>query len=104
MDVLSNTCYYIFYLFIRNNCFLHEFYIILRIFSNNLIYWHISFIYFISTPPPPQQVTDRTCLRALEKIKNQLEKGSKELDPVVAAQDQAQDINTTTALQNEDGN
>ncbi|KAK7822037.1 hypothetical protein U0070_006586 [Myodes glareolus] len=49
-----------------------------------------------------EQVTDRTCLRALEKIKNQLEKGSKELDPVVAAQDQAQDINTTTALQNED--
>ncbi|KAH0515794.1 Condensin complex subunit 3 [Microtus ochrogaster] len=50
-----------------------------------------------------EQVTDRTCLRALEKIKNQLEKGTKELDQVVVAQDQAQDTNTTTALQNEDG-
>ncbi|XP_005366060.1 condensin complex subunit 3 [Microtus ochrogaster] len=49
-----------------------------------------------------EQVTDRTCLRALEKIKNQLEKGTKELDQVVVAQDQAQDTNTTTALQNED--
>ncbi|KAM7326271.1 hypothetical protein ACRRTK_014749 [Alexandromys fortis] len=51
-----------------------------------------------------EQVTDRTCLRALEKIKNQLEKGTKELDQAVVAQDQAQGTSTTTALQNEDGN
>ncbi|XP_006981702.1 condensin complex subunit 3 [Peromyscus maniculatus bairdii] len=46
-----------------------------------------------------EQVTDRTCLRALEKIKIQLGKGSKEFDQTVIAQD----VNTTTnVLQNED--
>ncbi|KAL2780029.1 condensin complex subunit 3 [Daubentonia madagascariensis] len=47
-----------------------------------------------------EQVKDRTCLRALEKIKIQLEKGNKEFgDQVVAAQD----TNTTiTVSQNED--
>ncbi|XP_055480064.1 condensin complex subunit 3 [Psammomys obesus] len=45
-----------------------------------------------------EQVTDRTCLRALEKIKIQLGKGNKELDQAVVAQD----VNTTTdVLQNE---
>ncbi|OWK06957.1 NCAPG [Cervus elaphus hippelaphus] len=47
-----------------------------------------------------EQVKDRTCLRALEKIKIQLEKGIKEhSDQAVAAQD---DITTMTALQSED--
>uniref|UniRef100_A0A8C2QHG1 Non-SMC condensin I complex, subunit G n=1 Tax=Cricetulus griseus TaxID=10029 RepID=A0A8C2QHG1_CRIGR len=46
-----------------------------------------------------EQVTDRTCLRALEKIKIQLGKGSKESDQAVVAQD----VNmTTNVLQNED--
>ncbi|XP_059131833.1 condensin complex subunit 3 isoform X2 [Peromyscus eremicus] len=46
-----------------------------------------------------EQVTDRTCLRALEKIKIQLGKGSKEFDKTVIAQD----VNATTnVLQNED--
>ncbi|XP_028721718.1 condensin complex subunit 3 [Peromyscus leucopus] len=46
-----------------------------------------------------EQVTDRTCLRALEKIKIQLGKGSKEFDQTVIAQD----VNTTiNVLQNED--
>ncbi|NP_062311.1 condensin complex subunit 3 [Mus musculus] len=45
-----------------------------------------------------EHVTDRTCLRALEKIKSQLGKGGKESDPGVVTQD----VNTTTAvLQNE---
>ncbi|XP_060221341.1 condensin complex subunit 3 [Meriones unguiculatus] len=45
-----------------------------------------------------EQVTDRTCLRALEKIKIQLGKGNKELDQAVVSQD----VNTTTdVLQNE---
>lgn len=49
-----------------------------------------------------QQVKDRTCLRALEKIKIQIEKGIKEhSDQAVAAQD---DITTMTVLQSEDGN
>ncbi|XP_076992611.1 condensin complex subunit 3 [Tamandua tetradactyla] len=47
-----------------------------------------------------EQVKDRTCLRALEKIKIQLEKGNKEYsDQTVAA---AQDAKTTTITQNED--
>ena len=42
------------------------------------------------------------CVRALEKIKVQLEKGNKEPgDQVVAAQD---DNTTTTVFQSEDGN
>ncbi|CAH7452693.1 condensin complex subunit 3 [Phodopus roborovskii] len=46
-----------------------------------------------------EQVTDRICLRALEKIRIQLGKGSKEFDQAVIAQD----VNTTTnVLQNED--
>lgn len=54
----------------------------------------------ISHIPHPQHVTDRTCLRALEKIKSQLGKGGKESDPGVVTQD----VNTTTAvLQNENG-
>lgn len=46
---------------------------------------------------------DRTCLRALEKIKNQLEKGNKEYgDHTVAA---AQDGSVmTTIYENEGGN
>ena len=49
-----------------------------------------------------QQVKDRTCLRALEKIKIQIEKGIKEHSgQAVAAQD---DITTMTVLQSEDGN
>uniref|UniRef100_A0A8C2PEU4 Nuclear condensin complex subunit 3 C-terminal domain-containing protein n=1 Tax=Capra hircus TaxID=9925 RepID=A0A8C2PEU4_CAPHI len=48
-----------------------------------------------------EQVKDRTCLRALEKIKIQLEKGMKEhSDQAVAAQD---DITAMTVLQSEDG-
>ncbi|XP_066891423.1 LOW QUALITY PROTEIN: condensin complex subunit 3-like [Kogia breviceps] len=47
-----------------------------------------------------EQVKDRTCLRALEKIKVQLEKGNKEHgDPAVMAQD---DKTTTTVFQSED--
>uniref|UniRef100_A0A3Q1MNV6 Non-SMC condensin I complex subunit G n=1 Tax=Bos taurus TaxID=9913 RepID=A0A3Q1MNV6_BOVIN len=47
-----------------------------------------------------EQVKDRTCLRALEKIKIQIEKGIKEhSDQAVAAQD---DITTMTVLQSED--
>uniref|UniRef100_A0A8D2GGB4 Non-SMC condensin I complex subunit G n=1 Tax=Theropithecus gelada TaxID=9565 RepID=A0A8D2GGB4_THEGE len=47
-----------------------------------------------------EQVKDRTCLRALEKIKIQLEKGNKEFgDQAEAAQDASL---TTTAFQNED--
>ncbi|XP_058923481.1 condensin complex subunit 3 isoform X2 [Kogia breviceps] len=47
-------------------------------------------------------VKDRTCVRALEKIKVQLEKGNKEHgDQVVAAQD---DNTTTTVFQSEDEN
>uniref|UniRef100_A0A8C6RBU5 Non-SMC condensin I complex, subunit G n=1 Tax=Nannospalax galili TaxID=1026970 RepID=A0A8C6RBU5_NANGA len=46
-----------------------------------------------------EQVKDRTCLRALEKITIQLRKGSKEFDQALVAQD----VSTTTAvLQNED--
>lgn len=46
-----------------------------------------------------EQVTDRTCLRALEKLKIQLGKGSKEFEQAVVAQD----VDTTTnVLQNED--
>ncbi|KAL1790347.1 condensin complex subunit 3 [Sigmodon hispidus] len=45
-----------------------------------------------------EQVTDRTCVRALEKITIQLGKGSKEFDQAEVAQD----VNTTTnVLQNE---
>ncbi|XP_016806888.1 condensin complex subunit 3 isoform X2 [Pan troglodytes] len=48
-----------------------------------------------------EQVKDRTCLRALEKIKIQLEKGNKEFgDQAEAAQDATL---TTTTFQNEDG-
>uniref|UniRef100_A0A8I5TUT0 Non-SMC condensin I complex subunit G n=1 Tax=Pongo abelii TaxID=9601 RepID=A0A8I5TUT0_PONAB len=48
-----------------------------------------------------EQVKDRTCLRALEKIKIQLEKGNKEFgDQAEAAQDASL---TTTTFQNEDG-
>lgn len=71
-------------------------------FSNNmiLVYNFKRLIYF-TFPSSPQQVTDRTCLRALEKIKIQLGKGSKESDQAVVAQD----VNmTTNVLQNEDGN
>ncbi|XP_055241443.1 condensin complex subunit 3 isoform X6 [Gorilla gorilla gorilla] len=47
-----------------------------------------------------EQVKDRTCLRALEKIKIQLEKGNKEFgDQAEAAQDATL---TTTTFQNED--
>ncbi|XP_063475506.1 condensin complex subunit 3 isoform X7 [Symphalangus syndactylus] len=47
-----------------------------------------------------EQVKDRTCLRALEKIKIQLEKGNKEFgDQAEAAQDASL---TTTTFQNED--
>ncbi|XP_058286315.1 condensin complex subunit 3 isoform X2 [Hylobates moloch] len=47
-----------------------------------------------------EQVKDRTCLRALEKIKIQLEKGDKEFgDQAEAAQDASL---TTTTFQNED--
>ncbi|XP_059779266.1 condensin complex subunit 3 isoform X2 [Balaenoptera ricei] len=49
-----------------------------------------------------EQVKDRMCVRALEKIKVQLEKGNKEHgDQVVAAQD---DNTTTTVFQSEDEN
>ncbi|XP_032772098.1 condensin complex subunit 3 [Rattus rattus] len=41
-----------------------------------------------------EQVTDRTCLRALEKIKIQLGKGSKEFDQCVVTED----ANTTTKV------
>lgn len=48
-----------------------------------------------------EQVKDRTCLRALEKIMFQLGKGSKEFDQAVIAQD----VNTTSALlQNDEKN
>ena len=47
-----------------------------------------------------EQVKDRTCLRALEKIKVQLEKGNKEHgDQAVVAQD---DSTSTTVFQSED--
>lgn len=49
-----------------------------------------------------EQVKDRTCLRALEKIKIQLEKGNKENgDQAVAAQD---DGTVTTLFQSEEKN
>ncbi|KAJ8790033.1 hypothetical protein J1605_004785 [Eschrichtius robustus] len=49
-----------------------------------------------------EQVKDRMCVRALEKIKIQLEKGNKEHgDQVVAAQD---DNTTTSVFQSEDEN
>lgn len=49
-----------------------------------------------------QQVKDRTCLRTLEKIKIQLEKGNREYgEQTVAEKD---DNMTTTDFQNEDGN
>ncbi|KAL6058486.1 hypothetical protein STEG23_023502 [Scotinomys teguina] len=46
-----------------------------------------------------EQVTDRTCLRAVEKIKIQLGKGSKEFDQAAIAQDVSM---TTNVPQNED--
>lgn len=49
-----------------------------------------------------QQVKDRTCLRALEKIKIQLEKGNREYGEQTAAE--KDDNMTTTDFQNEDGN
>ncbi|MBZ3887527.1 Condensin complex subunit 3 [Sciurus carolinensis] len=49
-----------------------------------------------------EQVKDRTCLKALEKIKIQLEKGNKELgDQAVAVQDANM---ITTLFQDDDGN
>ncbi|XP_004847286.1 condensin complex subunit 3 isoform X1 [Heterocephalus glaber] len=49
-----------------------------------------------------EQVKDRTCLRALEKVKIQLEKGNKEVgDQSIAAQDGS---TTATVFQNEDEN
>lgn len=46
-----------------------------------------------------QQVKDRTCLRALEKVKSHLEKGNEVGDQSLASQDAS-----TTVFQNEDGN
>lgn len=49
-----------------------------------------------------QQVKDRTCLRALEKIKIQLEKGNEEYDDQAVAAQHAD--STVTASQTQDGN